>query len=363
VRVVHLETGTHLYGGALQVLLLARGLDRRGVESVLVVPRGSALEAEAGRRGLPVRPLPMAGELDLLFVARLRRLLADERPDLIHLHSRRGADTLGALAARWARVPVVLSRRVDNPEPSWAVGPKYRLYDRVVTISQAIRGVLVSQGVPAEKIRCVPSALDPEPWQRPCDREAFRALLSLPADGPLVGMAAQFIPRKGHQLLLEAVPLLLGRHPGVRFLLFGTGPLRGTVADRVREMGLQASVLLPGFRDDLPSLLPCLDVLVHPASLEGLGVILLQASAAGVPVVAAAVGGIPEAVEDGHNGLLVPPGDAVALAAAVASLLDDPERARAMGERGRTRVRSRFSVDGMVEGNLAVYRELLGARG
>jgi len=360
VKVVHLEAGRHLYGGAVQVLLLVEGLESRGVENVLVVPSGSGVEEEATRRGLPVRALPMAGEADLAFPFRFRKLLRAEGADLVHLHSRRGADTLGALTARLAGVPAVLSRRVDNPEPGWALGAKYRMYEAVITISRAIGEVLESQGVPPEKIHCVHSALDPTPFQAPCDREAFPAEFGIEPHDLVVGMAAQFIPRKGHQILLDAVPSVLAKHPGTRFILFGRGPLRDEVGARIREWGLHERVLLPGFRDDLARLLPCLDVLVHPATREGLGIILLQASAAGVPIVATRAGGIPEAVVEGENGLLVPPNDPVALAEALESLLSDPDRAAALGAAGRVRVREHFSVDRMVEGNLAVYRHVLG---
>jgi glycosyltransferase involved in cell wall biosynthesis len=116
-----------------------------------------------------------------------------------------------------------------------------------------------------------------------------------------------------------------------------------------------------GYRDDLPRLLACMDLVVHPATMEGLGVSLLQASAAGVPVVASRVGGIPEAVRDGVSGLLVPPADVAALADAVLALLADPDACRRMGAAGRDLVAREFSVARMVEGNLAVYRELLGA--
>jgi glycosyltransferase involved in cell wall biosynthesis len=360
LKVVHLETGRHVYGGALQVLLLVEGLSRRGVDSVLVVPQGSDLEEEALGRKLPVRALPMAGEADLTFPFRFRRLLREEAPDLVHLHSRRGADTLGALTTKVARLPTVLSRRVDNPEAGWSLGAKYRLFDAVITISEEIRRVLVEQGVPAEKIRCVHSALDPRPFEQASDPESFRMEFGLGKDERVVGMAAQFIPRKGHEILLKAIPPLLEVHPRTRFLLFGKGPLTSEIARRVGEMGLEAVVLLPGFRTDLPSILPHLDLLVHPATKEGLGIILLQASAAGVPIVASDAGGIPEAVVDGENGILVPPGDPQALAEGMLRLLSDPKLARALGEEGRRRVRHRFSVEGMVDGNLAVYRELLG---
>ncbi len=361
MRVVHLEAGTHLYGGPLQVLLLVHGLQERGVENILVVPRGSEVEAEARARALPVRSLPLAGEADLAFPFRFRRLLKEIRPDLVHLHSRRGADTLGALTTKVARVPTVLSRRVDNPEPGWSVGAKYRLYDGVITISRAIREVLVEQGVPPEKVHTVHSALDPAPFRGPRDQDRLRSGLGVPGPGPLVGMAAQFIERKGHRVLLEAIPRILEKHPAARFLLFGRGPLREEILTEVQAKAMEEHVLLPGFRADLPTLLPSLDLLVHPATREGLGIILLQASAAGVPIVASRAGGIPEAVVHGLNGLLVPPADASALAQGASALLSDPDRAREMGGAGRRRVEEEFSVERMVTGNLDVYRKLPGA--
>ena len=361
MKVLHLETGRHVYGGALQVLLLLEGLKARGVQGLLVAPRGSHVLAEAEARGLPSRSLPMAGEGDILFPYRFRGLIRAEAPDLVHLHSRRGADTLGGLGALWAGVPTVLTRRVDNPEPEWAVAPKYRLFRQVIAISGAIRRVLIRQGVPPEKIRLVHSALDGSLFRSPCDEGVLSREMDVPPRAPVVGMAAQFIPRKGHHTLLEAVPGILREHPDTRFLLFGRGPLREEVRERIRTAGLLGSVLLPGFREDLPTLLPCLNLLVHPATMEGLGVILLQAGAAGLPVVAARAGGIPEVVAHGSTGLLVPPGDPRALATAVNGLLSAPEEAEAMGRRARERVASEFSVHRMVEGNLDVYREVLSA--
>lgn len=359
MKIVHLEAGKHLYGGAYQVLLLLEGLVQRGVECLLVVPTGSEIEAEAVRRELPVRALPMAGDADLAFPFRFRRLLREETPDLVHLHSRRGADTLGALTTKILRLPTVLSRRVDNPEAGWSLGAKYRLFDAVITISEAIRDVLISQGVPQEKVHCVRSALGPTPFLGPCDGAVFRQTFDLPEECRPIGMAAQFIPRKGHRTLLDAAPAILEAHPTASFLLFGRGPLQEEIRGEVRRRGLADAFRLPGFREDLGALLPCLDLLVHPAEKEGLGIILLQASAAGVPSVATTVGGIPEAIAHGENGILVPPGDPPALAQGANRILADRALARRMGEAGQERVAELFSVDRMVEGNLAVYRSVL----
>jgi glycosyltransferase involved in cell wall biosynthesis len=321
VKVVHVETGLHLYGGAQQVAFLLDGLRERGVDNVLVCPPGAAIGAHARERGQRVVELPCAGDADLGFVTRLRRVLRAERPDLVHLHSRRGADVLGALAGRFAGVPVVLSRRVDNPEPALWAALKYRLHDRVIAISAGIAEVLAQAGVPAHKLRVVRSSLDPAPWQKPASRAACCAEFGVSQDALLIGVVAQLIERKGHRVLFEALRALPDR-ARVRVICFGQGPLRGALEAEAATLG--ETVRFAGFRDDLPRWLGALDLLVHPARMEGLGVSLLQASAAGVPVIACRAGGMPEAVAHEQTGLLVAPGDAQELADAIRRLIDDP---------------------------------------
>ncbi|MEW6039173.1 MAG: glycosyltransferase [Pseudomonadota bacterium] len=362
MKVLHVEGGRNLYGGARQVLYLLEGLKRRGIDNVLVCPAGSDLAREAAAHA-EVHAIPMAGDLDFRLIGRLYRIIGRVRPDLVHLHSRIGADVMGGIAARIAGMPVVHSRRQDNPEMRWAVAVKYRLHDRVVAISEGIGQVLASEGLPAAKLRCVRSAIDPAPFRRAGDRAWFLAEFGLPEGCTAIGVIAQLIERKGHRFLLEALPGLAGRYPDLHVLIFGKGPLESSLLETARRLGLTDRVHFAGFRDDLPRILPCLDLVVHPALREGLGISLLQAAAAGIPIVASRAGGIPEAVRDGENGLLVPPGDAPALAAAIRRLLDDPELARETGKRGQALIDREFSVEGMVEGNLAVYRELLAERG
>jgi glycosyltransferase involved in cell wall biosynthesis len=357
MKVIHVESGMHLYGGALQVLFLLRGLRDSG-EHVLVCPPGSKI-GEAAAEHVRVVTLPIGGDLDFAFIRRFRRLLRAEKPDLVHLHSRRGADILGGLAARLEGVPAVLSRRVDNPEPRWAVRLKYRLYQRVITISRGIAAVLMRQGVDPEKIRCVHSAVDTELYRPGGDPRWLRETFSLPADARVVGMAAQLIERKGHRVLLEAAPAVLAQHPRARFLLFGQGPLREALAAEIEQRGLQHAVMLAGFRTDMARILPSLDLLVHPAYMEGLGVALLQTAACGVPIVACRAGGIPEIVRDGENGRLVEPGDAPALASAVSAVLGDPALAARYGAEGRRIACADFSIEAMVAGNQAVYQEVV----
>ncbi|ATE62293.1 glycosyltransferase [Thauera sinica] len=361
MKVLHVESGRHLYGGAKQVLYILEGLARRGIDNLLACPPGAHI-AEPAKAHAKVCELPMKGDADLGLVSRLKSLIAAERPDLVHLHSRRGADLLGGIAARLAGVPCVLSRRVDNPEARWVVALKYRLYDHVITISEGIRQVLLAEGLAPDKVSCVRSAVDATPYLHHCDKAAFRASLGLPADAPVAGMVAQLIPRKGHRYLLAALKEVLPRHPALQVLVFGRGPLEAELRQAIAGQGLAGNVRLMGFVDNLPEILGCLDLLVHPADMEGLGVSLLQASAARVPIIASRAGGMPEAVRDGVNGLLVEPGDMRQLAGAMDRLLGDPALRARMGEAGRTLVLGEFSVDAMCDGNLAIYRKVLAER-
>ncbi|MEY6431302.1 glycosyltransferase family 4 protein [Thioalkalicoccus limnaeus] len=357
MKVLHVETGRHLYGGAQQVVYLLRGLQSRGIANILACPRGSDI-ARAARDLAEVREMWVGGDLDLTLVARLGRLIDRVRPDLIHLHSRNGADLMGGLAGRWRGCPVVLSRRVDNPEPRWLVTRKYRLYDRVVAISDAIGQVLLAEGLPPAKLRVVRSAVELSPDLPQGTRAEIAARLGLDEQASWLGVVAQLIPRKGHRYLIEALPGLLAAHPRLQVVFFGQGASERQLREQVEAARLTAPVRFVGFRDDLAECLPWLDLLVHPATMEGLGVALLQTAAAGVPIVASQVGGIPEVVRDGHNGFLVRPADPAALGAACRRLLDDPALRRQMGLAGRELIRRHFSTDRMVAGNLAVYEEL-----
>ncbi|WP_019139765.1 glycosyltransferase [Noviherbaspirillum massiliense] len=361
MKILHVEAGKHYYGGARQVAYIIEGLAARGVENVLACPVGADIATAVGANA-QVHQLKMRGDADIGMTSRLARLIRAERPDIVHLHSRRGADLWGGLAARLTGTPCVLSRRVDNPEARWQVALKYRLYDHVITISEAIRQVLLSEGLAPEKVSCVRSAVDAAPYLAPVDRAGFLREFALPDASLVIGMVAQLIPRKGHLYLIEAADTLRHDYPGLRVLLFGKGPMQAELEAEIARRGLSDIIRFAGFRTDLPKWLGGLDILAHPADMEGLGVSLLQASAAAVPIVTSRAGGLPEAVIDGVNGLLIPRGDVAALTAALRRLLDDPGLRRRMGETGRARILSEFSVDAMVNGNLAIYNTLLKER-
>lgn len=358
MKVLHVESGRHLYGGGKQVLYLMEGLARRGVTNLLACPTGAHIAAEA-RDFATVLEMPMKGDLDMGLTSRLKRTLRDQQPDLLHVHSRRGADLWGGVAARLAGTPAIISRRVDNPESRLAVKLKYGLYDHVITISEGIRDVLLAEGMPRDHVSCVRSAVDPTPYLRDYDKAAFRRALGLSDDVLIAGVVAQLIERKGHRHLLAALPDVLSKHPDLQVLIYGRGPLEAHLREAIKAQALASNVRLMGFADDLPAQLGCLDLLVHPADMEGLGVSLLQASAAQVPIIACRAGGMPEAVRDGHNGLLIDVGDVAGLSVAMNQLLANADERERMGAAGRQLVLDEFSVDVMCDGNLAVYNKVL----
>jgi glycosyltransferase involved in cell wall biosynthesis len=358
MKVVHVELGRHLYGGARQVAYLLEGLAAWPGGHALVCSEDAAIAQAVRNPAVSVWPMAFRGDLDAGFVRRLRRLLVAEGADLLHVHSRKG-DLPAILAGRLAGLPVVLSRRVDNP-PNWADRRlKFPRCARIITISAGILEVLRNAGVAAERLACVPSAIDTSVFGGVRDRLWLERELGVPRDAPLVGIAAQLIPRKGHEVLFAALAELAPRHPMLRALVLGRGPLEAELEARVQSAGLGDVVRFAGFRTDLPRLLPCLDVLAHPAWREGLGIALLEAAACGVPIVASRAGGMPEAVEDGVTGYLIAPGDSRALADRLDRLLTDRALAQRLGAAGRRRVEQRFAVPGMVEGNYRVYEAVL----
>lgn len=358
MKVLHVESGKHFYGGARQVAYIIKGLSQLGIENILACPPGALIAKEVSSYAR-VCEIPMKGDVDIGMAWRLGKLIRHYHPDIVHLHSRRGADIWGGLAAKIMHTPCVLSRRVDNPESRLLVSLKYRLYDHVITISEAIRQVLLSEGVPQHKITCVRSAVDAAPYLKPVNRTDMLKEFHLSDDAIIVGMVAQLIPRKGHHYLIDATETLSREFPQIRVICFGQGPLLSSLQSTVQQKNLSHIIQFAGFRPDLPKWLGGLDILAHPADMEGLGVSLLQASAAAVPIVTTRAGGLPEAVKEGMTGILIAPGDTTALTAAIRSLIEDANLRQHLGTEGRKRITSEFSVEVMAKGNLDVYKHLL----
>jgi glycosyltransferase involved in cell wall biosynthesis len=359
MKILHVDTGKSWRGGQQQVFYLHRELSSEGIESLLVCSAGGALAERARVAGLAVEELPLRGEWDLASAWRIARLLTHGGFSHLHLHSSHGHG-IGVLSSAMARFPnVIVTRRVDFPVRGhlgnrWKYGARVR---RFVAISRIIRGELLKFGVPDEKIRLIPSGVDPD-RSSPGSGESFRRELGLAEGQPLVGAVGHLADHKGHRYFIEAMPRIAESFPDARFVLVGDGELMEPLKRKAADLGLGEHLVFTGFRRDVDPIMDALDVFVMPSHMEGLGTIVMDALAARKAVVAAEAGGIPEIVEDGANGLLVPPKTVAPLADAVSRLLRDGELRRRLGEAGRRTVIERFSARAMAMGNLALYREL-----
>lgn len=361
-RVLHIELGARRLGGSMQAFYLLREMTRRGYATALVCAQGSPLHQMAAQEGIAVFPVSFFGDADPTLIVKIFRIVRAFAPDLIHIHSRKGADTFGALAARLAsKARIIIARRVDDPIKrnlfnrlrfGW-------LCDRVVAVSKGIVAELVRSGVDPARISQVYSAIQASDYQVAADVGALKDEFGIPRQAKVMAVISQLIKRKGHRYLFAAAPEILAAYPQTVFLILGEGALREALEAQANALGIAGNVVFAGYRNDIGRMLSMVDILVHPATMEGFANVAMQAMAAEVPVVSSAVGGMPESVRDGISGFLVPPCDPAALAGAVKQLLGDEALCRALGAAGRQIVESEFTIEAMVEGNLSVYRQLL----
>ena len=353
MNVLHVDSAAGWRGGQNQVLLTAKGMSARGHRVALACRSGGVLEARARAEGLDVHGLPLAGDLSPRAAFQLSRLMRRHRPDVLHLHDPH-ALAAGLLAARAApAIRAVATRRVDFPLRGPLSRFKYRSCDQVIAVSRKVAEVLGANGVSPDRIRVVYEGV-PDRAGVPGGREAL-AELGVPAGCPVVGNVAALTDHKDHATLIEAAARVRARVPEARFVIVGDGPLRQRLEALCRERGVLDRCVFAGFRQDLDRLLPAFTVFCLSSHMEGLGTSLLDAMAFSRPVVATAAGGIPEAVEDGVTGRVVPVRDPAALADALVEVLTDADKAKAMGDAGRRRFEERFTAERMVDETLAAY--------
>ena len=361
---IHLDTATGWRGGQNQVLLTVMGLRAHGERTLLVAHPDGELRRRAAE-GLEFVALAPSHELDLKSGWRLSRLFNRTRPAVVHAHDPHAVAmaALGLSMSSLQPVPVLIaSRRVDfrlkkNSFSRW----KYRQVDAFICASEAIAQLLEADGIGRSRIFTVHEGIDVERIAH-TPPASVHAELWLPTHAPLVGNIGALVEHKGQRHLIDAAALVVRDVPDARFVMLGEGPLRPALEQQVKHLHLEKHVFLPGFRADVIALLKSFDVFVMCSETEGLGTSILDAMAAGKPVVGTRTGGIPEVVEDGATGLLVPPADPRSLAEAIVQLLRTPSMRDRMGEAGWARVRERFTVDRMIEGTRSVYKDLLAKR-
>jgi glycosyltransferase involved in cell wall biosynthesis len=385
VRVLHIIARLCVSGAVIHVVDLSTGVDPSGFESQLVAgrenPGEGSMQNYALSRGVqPILIPEMVAEFslkpqDLQALIKLYRLIREQKPHIVNTHTAK-AGFLGRIAAYMARVPVIIHTyhghvlhgyygRVKNDALRRMERALGRLTDCIIAIAPQVKRDLVGYRVaPPEKIVVVPCGLHLEPYLA-CERHRgeFRRELCLPIEAKLVGIVGRVFPIKNHRLFLDAATLVAQQEPATRFVIVGDGILRPEMEDHAHRMGIADKVIFTGWRQDLPRVYADLDLLAVTSNNEGTPFSAIEAMAAGCPVVATQVGGLPDLIREGQSGYLVPPGDARAVAEAMLRLIEAPETAHRMGQSARERVKECYAVRRLIRDTEQLYLKLSAGAG
>lgn len=358
-------------GGAEHLLAASLPFLRRAgvVPSVVALQeqQGNPVAARIEAQGIPVCELGIRRLRQRGAYARVRDTIRAAAPDVVHTQLEFSA-VLGIPAARRLGLPTIATlHTLDEPPPRSRLALHFRLMAwalrrarRVIAVSEITRRHYLDRArLRPERVMTIHNGIDPSAFQAPPgERDAARRELGLDASAPvLVTVAVQREP-KGIQHMLAALPEVAAAFPAVRYLLVGDGPHRRALEGLAARLGVADRVVFAGARDDVPRLLAAADLFVLPSLTEALPTVVAEAMAAGLPIVATTVGGIPEMVGHGEAALLVPPSDPAALAAAVCRLLANPRQAAAMGRAGRRVVAARFDIRAQAKALADDYRAL-----
>lgn len=373
MKVLHVITDTNI-GGAGRYLLYLLSQPAFEPHVVIVACPDGELQKRLDAAG--ICRIPISGRdisHSLRLTREILRLVREEDPDVIHTHG----CLSGRIAGRVARIPVVYTKHGQvRPHLAPGVAPPptnpirklinrlatEALADRIVAVSAGVQRELVESGVKASMIATICNGIDLAAYSPKSKTGSRRKSASQQKPGVLVGTVARLHSSKALDVFLDAARLVLAAEPSARFVIGGTGPEEERLKAKVRDLRMEPYVKMPGFVADVPEFLSKLDIYVLSSDHEGIGLAVLEAMAAGLPVVATAVGGVPEAVLDGVNGILIPPRQPKALAHAIVRLVVDPDMARTMGIAGRARAEELFDARVMAEKTVNVYRRLAARR-
>jgi glycosyltransferase involved in cell wall biosynthesis len=368
MKVFHLISSAGFYGAERVIVTLSQTLKGMGHPATIGVFHNdrsphTEIAIEARAKNIPVQLFPCKGRLDWNTVRLLRDSLKEYRPDIVHAHGFK-ADIYGYLATRRSGAILVSTCHTwyDNDLAVYWYGVLDRFvlrrFDMSVAVSNEVAQLLRSSGVGESRIQIVGNGINV--LQFACARPAL--LQHLVASTAVVGLVGRLAPEKGIKYFLDAAAIVLRSVPEVVFVVVGDGPERKNLEAAVRSLGIENNVHFAGKLDDMAGVYASLDILVSSSLKEGLPMTILEALAAGRPVVATAVGAVPEVVLHERTGLLTPPADAGALAVAILRLLGDCQLREKLAVQGRRLVEEQFSAEAMATQYVKVYDEVVAAR-
>jgi glycosyltransferase involved in cell wall biosynthesis len=364
VKILHIISSGGMYGAEAVILNMSRTLNEGSHSSVLGVFSNSAnpnlqLHQAAAREGIESHLIPCNGQIDRTVTASIRQLVARTNADIIHAHGYK-ADIYVYFALPASRIPLVSTCHTwyDNNLLVTLYGVADRLvlrrYAAVVAVSDEVKQRLLKAGVREDKIHLVRNGIDLRPFENapPSLRNGFAK-----GDPPIVGLVGRLSIEKGIDIFLQAATRVLLELPSTRFVIVGEGPDRDKLELLIDQLQIRQSARMLGRRDDMRSVYASLDIMVSASREEGLPMAILEGMASRLPVVATAVGEVPTIVLDGRTGILVPPKSPELLAAAIMTLLRNPDEQKRFGAAARKLVEDEFSAGRMTNDYLRVYEE------
>jgi len=383
IRIARIIARLNVGGPARHAISLSAGLDPARFVTTLITgvgePDEGDLSAEARARGVHPVVIPELGPRihpgrDLVALGKLVRLLRRLRPHLVHTHTAK-AGTLGRVAARLVGVPIIVHTFHGHVLEGYFSPTRTRLFlqieralaritDRIITVSPQVRQDLLARGVGRpEQVEVIPIGLDLARFRHgPASPERLREKLAIPPGAPLLGIVGRLVPIKDHPTLFQALALLQTHDPPPHLIVAGDGERREALQRLAQDLGLASRIHFLGWRNDLEAILSELDVVICCSKNEGTPVALIEAMAAGVPVLSTEVGGVGDLIVHGETGWLVPPGHPSALARAIRELLADPGFQAKVVPAARAASLGRHDLNSLLRRMEALYEALLAGK-
>jgi len=367
LRVLQVINNVGLGGGEQYVFRLARHMIRHGFDTICTCRPGGEFEALLRKHNIECFPVRLSKERNIFTARKIARFCRDRDIGIVHAHG-----AVGAQAARLASLVYGGPRPITTYHvaitnitdiPPWKK-KLFALFDRMMSVvdrktlsvSGAVKNTLIREAFfQPDRVHVLYTGIDINAVAD-CRKNKFREEIDVAPDSLLVGAVGRLSEEKGMDILVDAMPYILREFPSLNLLIAGDGPLKDLLQRRTRDKGIGAHIRFLGYRNDVERLLSDIDLLVMPSKTEGFPLVLLEAMASGTPVVASNVGGIPEIVHDGHDGILVPPGDPLYLADAVIEILKNSTLREDLGRKARKKASQHFLLEKMLLELNDIYR-------
>ncbi|MGC8937863.1 MAG: glycosyltransferase family 4 protein [Thermodesulfovibrio sp.] len=354
IKILHTESSPGWGGQENRILNESIGLQKLGAKVYILCQPESKLAEKAREAGIEVFTSPMRKSYDLKAIYNTARLINKLNIDVVNTHS--GKDSyIGGFAGKLSKKTPLIVRTRHLALPITSTFSYKYLSDFVVTVSEYVRQYLIQKGIPEKKVFAVPTGIDLEKFNPGKVKGTLKKELGLNQDTPLIATVAVLRKKKGHHILIEAIPYVLKKFPEAVFVFVGEGPQRKNIEEKIKRHGLSKNVIMLGHREDIPQILSSIDLFVLPTLQEALGTSFIEAMAMGKPVIGSNIDGVREVIDNGLNGYLVPPEAPVVLAEKIIDLLSNRGKAKEFGVHGREKVENKYTIEKMCNGMLEVY--------